>query len=885
MRRRVLLLATIVLSGSLCACTRPQTGPAATRSQPAASGNHLNVLLVTLDTSRADHLGAYGDNAALTPALDALAARGTLFEHAYTSCPQTLPAHATLLTGLQPPEHGLHANGKNQLASTIPTLAEILAQHGYQTAAFVAAFVLDAKFGLNRGFQTYDDDLSQAPKQDLPEPLSVARPGNLVVDAALAWLGKQSLGPAAGVCSAGPLPFGSLQAAKSDRLLGESQQPTGHDQPSAVGHEPFFIWVHLYDPHYPYAVHPELQGTKFENVASYDGDVAFMDSQVGRLTAFLDEYHLRSNTLVIAVGDHGEGLEEHGEVEHGYLLNEEVLHVPLILSLPGTVREGQRVGALVSLVDLFATVLDVLDVHADAPTHGRSLAAALRGESIDSQPSYAESDLPYSIYGWSPVRSLTTPEWKYIRTARPELYARASDRKELYNLAGARAEQAQGLDQRLAAMEQQLVVRRAPAVALKETDKERLRALGYAAEGQDTRPVAPANAGAPGAGPQAHLKDIKDMLGVKHLDTQLFRRLSFGTIDVSERLGMARELVRRSPETASFQWRLGGALLAAGKLDEAATHLTEALRINPESAEAYSTLGNVREQQGQLDDARKQYAEALRVDPGYADADFGMGNVLAAQGTLDSALGYYAEAVRLRPDFANAYYNMGNTLARRGKIGAAIERYRAALEHAPGFADAHYNLANLLRRQGQLDDAVAHYTEAIRLKPDFVDAESNLGVTLAAQKKFEAAAQHYRQALRIQPRFARAHFNLGNALAEQGQFAAAIKELSESVQLQPKVAEFADGLAWVLATCRDAKWRDVRRAVALAEKACELTHRDAAHPLATLATAYAAADRFADAAHTAEQAARLARAEGEEDLAAELQRRVASYTHGQLAER
>lgn len=840
----VSMLVAVSLGGMFCGCTAPPSGTADSRT--VANGNRLNVLLITLDTTRADHLGAYGDATALTPALDALATRGTLFEHAYTSCPQTLPAHATILTGLQPPEHGLHANGKNQLAPGIPTLAEILSQHGYQTAAFVAAFVLDAKFGLNRGFQAYDDDLSHADKQDVPEPLSVARSGSEVVDAALTWLGK-------------------------------------HSTPPAGTSPPLFVWVHLYDPHFPYSVHSVLAGTKFENTASYDGDVAFMDTQVARLTAFLDEHHLRSNTLVIAVADHGEGLDEHGEVEHGYLLNEEVLHIPLIVSLPGAVREGQRVAALVSSVDLFPTVLDVLGIRTEAPTHGRSLVAALRGESIDSQPSYAETDLPYALYGWSQLRSLTMPDWKYIRSTRPELYARPDDLKELYNLASARAGQTQLLDQQLTTIEQQLAVRRAPAVALKEADKERLQTLGYATDGQDSRLVARAGASPPDVS-QARLRDIKDMLRIKHLDTELFRRLAFGTIDTAERLTIARQLVSQSPETALFQERLGSALLAAGKLDEAATHLTEALRINSEFVKAQITLGMVREQQGQFDEAKKDYTAALHLDPAAADAHFGMGNALAAEGTLDTALGYYVEAVRLRPDFANAYYNMANTLVRRGKIAAAVEQYRSALQHAPRFAEAHFNLANLLRQQGQLDEAVAHYTEAIRLNPRLVDAENNLGVTLAAQEKLEAAQEHYNQALRLNPQFARAHFNLGNALAAQEHFAAAIKELSAAVELQPDVAEFIDGLALVLATCRDVKQRDVGRAVVLAEKASELTHRNAPRALEALATTYAAAGRFAEAAQTSEYAMRVARAEGQEELATELGNRARSYSHGQPAE-
>src|SRR5207253_1547092 len=260
---------------------------------------------------------------------------------AFTSCPQTLAAHATMLTGLQPPEHGLRINGKQRLGAGIPTLAETLAARGYRTGAFVAAFVLDSKFGLNRGFETYDEDLSHAVPQAVHERLSVYRPGNQVVDAALGWLEKAAAGPA-----------------------------------------PFFCWVHLYDPHYPDFAHD---------------------------------------------------------------------------AFPGVVRAGARVDAMVSLVDLAPTVLEVLGIPAPARFSGRSLLPVLTGKSIESLPSYAETQLPYSVYRWSPLTSLTTPDWKYIRSPRAEVYARPSDRRELFNLASARPERVKDLEAQLGAMEAKMV--------------------------------------------------------------------------------------------------------------------------------------------------------------------------------------------------------------------------------------------------------------------------------------------------------------------------------------------------------------------------------------------------------------------------------------------
>jgi arylsulfatase A-like enzyme/Flp pilus assembly protein TadD len=691
------------------------------------------VLLITLDTTRADHLGCYGDRDALTPALDALAARGTLFEEAFTPCPMTLPAHATILTGLLPPEHGLRVNGRNSLGPNIRTLAEVLQAEGYQTAAFVAAFVLNAKFGLNHGFTTYDDSLTGAQKQEVPEPLSVYRPGNLVTDAALAWL---------------------AQAVDAGR--------------------PFFCWVHLYDPHYPYYRHAELSGTQFADVASYDAEIAFMDRQVGRLTAFLEQRGLTSRTLVIAIGDHGEGLEDHGEVEHGYLLNDEVLHVPFIVSLPGRIHEGQRVAALVSLADVLPTVLDVLGTDLAERASARSLWPAFFGVLIPSRPSYAETELPYVHFGWSPMRSLTTESWKYVRSTRPELYDRRGDRHESRNLAASYPKKIAKLEGRLAAMERMMDRRSAPRVTLRREERQRLEALGYVADGQET--PAPLGSGA--------LQDIKDMLPLKHLETKLARGIALGTLSEEERLAIERELVRRSPETPGFQNTLGTALIRADDLDEAIAHFSEALRLRPDFAEAHSNLGNALLRQGKLDEAIGQLTQALDLKPDLAEAHLSMGNALTARGSDAQALEHYADALRLNPDYAEAHCNMGNALARQRDVGRAMEHYREALRIQPDFALAHHNLAMLLAEQDRLAEATAHYEAALRSEPHFASAHFHLAQLLAEEGRHARAIAHYQEAARLKPNDADIADNLAAAYAAAGQ-------LGNATQMAHRAQELA----------------------------------------------------------------------------------------------
>jgi arylsulfatase A-like enzyme len=238
----------------------------------------FNLLLITLDTTRADRLGLYGYELALTPALDGLASRGVVFDQAFTNVPMTLPAHATIMTGLQPPEHGIRINGRERLDLDRPTLAEVLRDRGYQTGAFVASFTLNANNGLNVGFDVYDEDLSVAHEQREENQFYVYRSGKLVVDSALAWLAERD----------------------TERY--------------------FFAWVPFVDPHLPYVAHPELADTKFDGRVNYDAEIAFMGAQLSRLLSFLEAQNLSARTVVVAVGDHGEGLGQHGEPEHGYML-------------------------------------------------------------------------------------------------------------------------------------------------------------------------------------------------------------------------------------------------------------------------------------------------------------------------------------------------------------------------------------------------------------------------------------------------------------------------------------------------------------------------------------------------------------------------------------
>lgn len=534
----------------------------------------LNVLIVTLDTTRADRVGAYGYRLAHTPVMDQLAAHGVLFEHAYTPAPLTLPAHASLFTGLYTPEHGLRTNGKDRLDDEIPTLAALLRKREYATGAFIASFVVDSKFGLDRGFRTYDDDLTGTTPAD--EALHRNRSGDRVVDQALNWLGEQA-------------------------------------------QKPFLCWVHLYDPHAPYDAHPELYGDRFQD-RPYDAEIAFVDSQIGRLLEFLKAKQLSDRTLVIIVGDHGEGLDEHLERRHGQMLYNSTLQVPLIMSLPGKFPAGQRIATPVSLVDLCPTILEQLNVPLKSLVSGHSLIGLIQGKNFPRRGVYGETDEPFLESGWSPLRSLTTEKWKYIRTSSIELYDLVSDPSEKHNLAANHADQTQLLEKQLADLEQSLTRHQGAAVRLSPEEQRRLASLGYLG-GQSSRDSTKQESG---------LLDIKDMIGHYNALEDAHHLIETGKWDAAEQSLTA--LVAAAPHYELAQIFLGDIYLHQRKLEAASQVYRSVLKRNPNSALAHCHLGDIQETQGQYSAALLHYEEALQREPDSAKLHYNLGRTLVLLG-------------------------------------------------------------------------------------------------------------------------------------------------------------------------------------------------------------------------------------------------------------
>ncbi len=625
-----------------------------------------HVLLITLDTTRADHLGCYGFENALTPALDRLAAQGTLFEQCRTVAPLTLPSHATILTGLRPPEHGLRLNGRGRLPANIPTLATELAQLGLTNAAFVASPVLASRYGLARGFAHYDDRLPEheagKPK---PGPFDVEhyyRPGDQVVSAALAWL-------------------------------------------EANGDTPFFCWVHLFDPHEPYSSHPGRFRQTFPH--PYDAEIAFMDQQVGRLLAWLKGAGVEDQTLVVVVGDHGEDLHQHGEPTHSLTLYDTTLHVPLIVRAPGVVRPGQRVPAAVEVTDVYATVLDMMSgavpPAGGARGSGRSLRVALEGGMLESGVCYAETDEPYAEYGWAPLRSIVVDGWKYIHSPIAELYNVAADPGETTSLATEHPEKLEALRGQLAALRHGMVVGPSEGVTLSADDQRRLRSLGYMAGGGESRE---ALLDAVDRSDWGGLRDIKTMLPLYEEGWALLNQVERAGDTSDELLARCLKLARRSPETARFHRLVGTLYVGRGQLAEGADAYRKAIEIDPTDLETLSKLGVALCRHGQIDEGVARLREAVALEPRHAEVRNNLGYALLLQERADDASVHLREAARLDPTYTEAFMNLAAAYAAQGRFVEAVDAGTRATNLA--LAEANRNLAALLGTR------VASYRAALK---------------------------------------------------------------------------------------------------------------------------------------------------------------------------
>ena len=663
--------------------------PASSATTPARvdSARRDNLLLITLDTTRADRLGCYGYPRAKTRYLDRLAAEGVRFEYALSPAPITLPAHASIFTGLYPPGHGVRNNGNFYLGDAHQTLATVLQKQGYRTAAFVSSFILDRRYGLAHGFDLYDDAMQGAQPEVIA--LEAERRGDRTALQLSQWLERQAAGP------------------------------------------PFFAWLHLYDAHEPYR--PPMPFRAMFAGAEYDGEIAFDDAIVASILDKLEKTGLRDRTLIAVIGDHGESLGDHGEETHSMFVYESAIRVPFLLWRPGLVPGGVVVQEPVRAVDLAPTVLELLGVPSLPRTDGRSLVALLKGTGSGSPPpAYAETYLPQFYMNWAPLRAIRDQRFKLIDAPKPELYDLKVDPREERNLYAEQPETARALRRGLEA----ITGGGEGAMSVGGLDREameKLAALGYVGAGAETAPVPAGQSRA----------DPKDVIAV-------FNRLRRANTAVRDRrfaeaLPVVRQVLAADPKNAFARVVMGSAYMGMEQYPQAIEWFHKYLELVPTSAYAHHWLAVSYLKMGDRDNALREAAAALVIDPKFTDARIIRGGVLAARGDYDAAITELRTAVQTDPAKPMLRLDLAKVLGEAGHTVEAESEYRALLGLKPDDPTALIGLGVLQAKTGASEDAARSLRRALELDPGQDGARYDLGQVLEKQGRNDEARAEYRR--------------------------------------------------------------------------------------------------------------------------------------------
>ena len=702
MSPKTLAFALAISLGMSTACTRaPEPDTAKAPASPP------NVLLITVDTLRADRLGCYGYEHARTPHTDRFADEGVRIEHAIAPTPITLPSHTSILTGLEPPAHSVRGNGAFRVPDSVQTLAESLKAEGYQTQAFVSADVLHRRFNLNQGFDGYDDDLRSDAKGS--DTRMWQRSGERTMDRVLHWLDVRT----------------------------ESASPS-----------PFFLWVHFFDPHAPYE--PPEADAKL-SATPYDGEIASVDRQIGRLVKALEPNGVLDDTILVFTSDHGESLGEHREASHAMFIYESTQRVPLIFRYPRKLPAGRVYDGPARSVDIMPTILSLAGKKS-GETQGADLSEAFAsGAPSASLVQYSESFHPELMFGMAHLEGVRQDAWTYIRAPRPELYDRRTDPGELRNLlegGGSSAAVARALELEAALTRVIEDSKRFASVAeanpLDPQTVAMLQALGYMGD-----------SGAP--------EDL-------------------GGIDPKDGIQIIAEIGREIP------------LADAG---DCATRARAVLKRLPGYVHAWNTLGQCALRTGDLKAAQEAFLKSLAHEPKQPEIYLQLGRMDFSQGRNESARRHYAQALELLPDLVDAILFMGDVDSREDQWDGAIRWYKRAIDVEPKRADAYLRLGELYFRKGELAEARSWYEKILLVAPRNYTYIASLraGVCALGLGDPHGAEQHLRRASESDPTQWRPLYRLACAESRQGDVEAALRALE---------AAAAKGFADVSTLQRDA---------------------------------------------------------------------------------
>jgi arylsulfatase A-like enzyme/Tfp pilus assembly protein PilF len=701
----------------------------------------FNVILVTVDTLRADKIGCYGNPFVRTPAMDALAAGGIRFENCISQTPLTLPSHTTIMTGTLPPFHGVRDNGGFVVPAELVTMAETFKARGYDTGAFVAAYVLDAKWGLNQGFDEYFDrfDLSRFEKIGLGE---VQRPAGEVIDDALAWIERKKGGK-------------------------------------------FFAWIHLYDPHTPYEP-PEPFLSEYPR-SPYLGEIAYTDAQLVRLWDYLGQAGLRDDLFLVLAADHGESLGEHDEGSHGFFIYQAALHVPLIIATPFPALRGVTSAETVGLVDVMPTVCEMVGIPVPVEVQGRSLVPSFFSPGAAMERlAYSESYYPRYHYGWSELRSVQDGRFKLILAPVPELYDLDNDPGEAKNLVTLEKEVFEDLSARAETLMTE-AGRNALEVDLGKVDeetREKLAALGY---------VGSFTASSKLQGKK--LADPKDKIGIFNELTKARETGMSGDFDQAIRTIEA--IIVGDPAIADAHFSLGNVLYRAGRFEEAAGAFTKSLELKPDDSFAVINICNCYQATGRFDDAEKFVLDYLAS--GFEDPQlyFLLGNIMIRHNEPEKAVPYFEKCLAGNSRSASSHNALAAVYLNRdgsGDLARAEEHLSEAVAINPTLLSVRYNLAQLREKQDRLAEAAELYLEEIRDAPKSYKALYNLSRVYRLMGREDEEYETLKKTLEVEPEFPIAYFYLARILLRRGGgYEEAIGLVQKGIELKPAPADLPLG--------------------------------------------------------------------------------------------
>ena len=624
----------------------------------AVAADPPNIILITLDTVRADRMGFLGSKLGLTPQLDALASQSVVFEHAYSQAPITPVSHATILTGTYPQYHGIRNFG-DRLPPSVPFLPDILHSQGYHTGAFVGSIILDPKngfaSGFERGFDVYSAGFHRQKTGERREA-SMQRRGEVTLGYVLEWLGHRQKGP-------------------------------------------FFLWFHLWDAHDPYNP-PEPFRSRFPN-QPYNGGIAYVDATVGKLLDYLRTQGLYDNSLIAVAADHGESLGEHGELTHSIFLYDATIHVPVLLKLPGNRSAGQRVSATASLVDLSPTLIDSLGQTPPQSMQGRSLLPLIGNPHPESRSSLATGDHSERSFGWSALVSLRSANQLYVRAPRPELYDLSSDPGSKTNLYTDKRAAAVRLAVQLDSLVKRITEGAPQALQdnLDEKSREKLSALGYMASSA-TRPIS-----------RIDPKDRIDVANDMH-DASL--AIEEGK-EVSV-IPLLLHVVEKDPQVQAAQYYLGIAYSRNGKFAKAIPPLRKAIELRPDALMAQYELAICLYETGDLKTAAAHFEILVENRPDWSDARYSMASIYARTGRPQEAAKDLLVVLQGEPDHYRANLLLGRMLFLNGTFAEALPYLEKAAAVQTDSSEAHSFLADEYEKLGRAADAASERAEAARLK-------------------------------------------------------------------------------------------------------------------------------------------------------------------------